>query len=149
MNLCYALLIILNSRINFEYRVQQEMEESQMSKRLFHLLSAMILLVGLSSAVLIYQKADRDTRAALGYEAADGSVYPIMPEDSKRYLHDLEQYGGKANVLADEFRRWFVGLWQGKSLAFTVACISMVLSLVVLYAANHLASNAKSDRDEE
>jgi hypothetical protein len=123
--------------------------KSQMNKRLFHLLSAMVLLVGLSSAVLIYQKADRDTRAALGYEAADGSVYPIMPEDSKRYMHDLEQYGGKANVLADEFRRWFVGLWQGKSLAFTIACLSIVLSLAGFYAASHLPPTAKSDRGEE
>jgi hypothetical protein len=120
-----------------------------MYKRLLTLLSAMILLAGLSSAVLIYQKADRDTRAAMGYEAADGSVYPIMPEDSKRYLHDLEQYGGKANVLADELRRWFVGLWQGKSLAFTIACISMVLSLAGFYAANRLPSSEKSDRGEQ
>jgi hypothetical protein len=120
-----------------------------MYKRLVTLLSATILLVGLCSAVLIYQKADRDERAAMGYEAAGGSVYPIMPEDSKRYLHDLEQYGGKANVLADEFRRWLVGLWQGKSLAFTIACISMVLSLAGFYAANRLPSNEKSDRGEE
>jgi hypothetical protein len=123
--------------------------KSQMNKRLFHLLSATVLLVGLISSVLIYQKADRDTRAALGYEAADGSVYPIMPEDSKMYLRDMEQFGGKANVLADEFMRWFVGLWQGKSLAFTVACISIVLSLAGFYAANHLPPNGKSDRDEE
>jgi hypothetical protein len=123
--------------------------KSQMNKRLFHLLSATVLLVGLISSVLIYQKADRDERAALGYEAADGSVYPIMPEDSKMYLRDMEQFGGKANVLADEIRRWFVGLWQGKSLAFTVACISIVLSLAGFYAANHLPSNEKSDRDEE
>jgi hypothetical protein len=120
-----------------------------MDKRLYHLLSAMVLLVGLSSAVLIYQKADRDTRAALGYEAPDGSVYPIMPEDSKMYLRDMEQFGGKANVLADEIRRWFIGLWQGKSLAFTVACISIVVSLAGFYAANHLPSNGKSDRGDE
>jgi hypothetical protein len=144
-----AFLIILTAGMKVRSTGGTGNGKSQMNKRLFHLLSAMVLLVGLSSAVLIYQKADRDTRAALGYEAADGSVYPIMPEDSKMYLRDLEQYGGKANVLADEFRRWFVGLWQGKSLAFTVACISLVLSLAVLYAANHLPSHAKSDRGEE
>jgi hypothetical protein len=120
-----------------------------MSRRFFHLLSALILLVGLSSAALIYQKADRNERAALGYEASDGSVYPIMPEDSKMYLRDMEQFGGKANVMADEFRRWFVGLWQGKSLAFTVACLSIVLSLAGFYAANRFPSDAKSDRGEE
>jgi hypothetical protein len=149
LKFCCALPIISTAGMEVRPTGAKGNRKSQMHKRLFHLLSAGILLVGLSGAVLIYQQADRDERAALGYEAADGSVYPIMPEDSKRYLHDLEQYGGMANVLADEFRRWFVGLWQGKSLAFTVACISMVLSLAVLYAANHLSSNAKSNRGEE
>ncbi len=125
------------------------MEKSLTRKRLFNLLSTVILLAGLSSAVLIYQKADRDTRAALGYEAADGSAYPIMPEDSKRYLHDMEQFGGKANVLADELRRWFVGLWQGKSLAYTIACISIALSLAGFHAASRLPSNTTSDRGEK
>ncbi len=125
------------------------MKNSQLHKQVLHLLSALILLAGLSSAVLIYQKADRDTRAALGYEAADGSAYPIMPEDSKRYLHDMEQFGGKANVLADELRRWFVGLWQGKSLAFTVAGISIILSLAGFHAASRLSSNGTPDRGEE
>jgi hypothetical protein len=120
-----------------------------MDKRFFHLLSAVVLLAGLSSAVLIYQKADRDTRAALGYEAADGNAYPVMPEDSKIYLREMEQFGGKANVLADELRRWFVGLWHGKSLAYTIACISMALSLAGFYAAAHLSSDTKSDHGED
>jgi hypothetical protein len=72
-----------------------------------------------------------------------------MPEDSKKYLRDLQLYGGKANVLMDEFRRWFVGLWHGKSLAFTIACISIFVSFGVFYAANHLPSSLKSDVPSE
>jgi hypothetical protein len=38
-------------------------------------------------------------------------------------------------VLFDELDRWFAGLWQGKSLAFTVAGISVLASLgLFLYA---------------
>jgi hypothetical protein len=81
----------------------------------------------------------------LGYEEAGGTVYPIMPEDSKKYLRDLELYGGKANVIMDELRRWFIGLWHGKSLAFTVACITIFVSFGVFYAANHLPSRLNSD----
>jgi len=44
-------------------------------------------------------------------------MYPMMPEDSKMYQRDLELYGGKAAVLADEFWRWFVTLWHGTRLA--------------------------------
>jgi hypothetical protein len=110
-----------------------------------NLISAMILVAGLGSAILIYQTAQNYSSGVLGYEVEGGSVYPNMPEDSKKYLRDLQLYGGKANVLMDEFRRWFVGLWHGKSLAFTVACISIFVSFGVFYAANHLPSSLESD----
>ena len=110
-----------------------------------NLISVMILLVGLGSAVLIYRTAENDSNSVLGYEIVGGQAYPIRPEDSKMYLHDLQLYSGKAGVLADEFRRWFVGLWYGKSLAFTVAYITLFISFVVFYAANHLPSRLKSD----
>jgi hypothetical protein len=109
------------------------------------LISAIILLVGLGSAVLIYQTAETDLSSALGYEIAGDSVYPIMPGNSKMYKHDLELYGGKAAVLADDFRRWFVGLWHGKSLAFTVAFISIFISLGFLFAANYMPPSLKAD----
>jgi hypothetical protein len=57
----------------------------------------------------------------------------------------MQLYGGKAGVLADEFRRWFVGLWQGKSLAYTVAFITIFMSFLVFYFANHLPSNFEPD----
>jgi hypothetical protein len=114
-----------------------------------NLISAIILVVGLGSAILIYQKAQNYSGDVLGYEEEGGSVYPIMPEDSKKYLRGLELYGGKANVLMDEFRRGFVGLWHGKSLAFTVAFISVFVSFGVFYAANHLPSSLKSDVPSE
>ena len=110
-----------------------------------NLISAVILLVGLGSAVLIYRTAQDNPSGVLGYEVGGGSVYPIMPEDSKKYLRDLELYGGKANVLLDEFRRWFIGLWRGKSLAFTVACITVIISFGFFYAANHFPARLKSD----
>jgi len=114
-----------------------------------NLISAIILLVGLGSAILIYWKAENNSYAVLGYEEQGGSVYPIMPEDSKKYLRDLELYGGKANVLMDELRRGFAGLWHGKSLALTVACITILISFGVFYAGNHLPSNLKSDVPSE
>jgi len=113
------------------------------------LISAIIMLVGLGSAILIYQTAGHDSNSVLGYEIIGGSVYPIRPEDSKMYRHDLELYGGKAAVLADEFRRWFAGLWHGKSLAFTAAGISIFISFGLFFAANCLPSRSKSDVHSE
>jgi len=114
-----------------------------------NLISTIILLVGLGSAILICRTAENNSSAGLGYEEQGGSVYPILPEDSKKYLRDLELYGGKANVVMDEIRRGFVGLWHGKLLAYTVACITISISFGVFYAANHLPSRQKSDVPSE
>jgi hypothetical protein len=121
-----------------------------------NLLSAIILLVGLGSATWIYQRAENAPYGALGYVDEGGTLYPIMPEDSKQYLRSMELYGGKANVLADEFRRWFVGLWQGRSLALIIAGTSIIISYGFFYAANHWKprfeaqggnENRRDDRD--
>jgi hypothetical protein len=113
------------------------------------LISVIILLVGLASALWIYQRAENAPYGALGYVNEGGILYPVMPEDSKQYLRSMELYGGKANVLADQFRRWFVGLWQGKSLAFIIACITIITSGGFFYAANHLTPPLKSDGSED
>ena len=113
------------------------------------LIGAIIMLVGLGSAILIYQSAGDDSGSVLGYEIIDGSAYPIKPEDSKVYRRDLELYGGKAAMIADDFSRWFVGLWHGKSLAFTVAGISLFISVVFFFAANRLPFILESDVHSE
>lgn len=93
-------------------------------------ISGIILLVGLSSAFLIYRAAENESP---GYE--EGT--PFSPEYSKQNLRQLELYGGEANVLAYEIRLWFTGLWHGKSLAFIVAWATILLSLGCFYAADH------------
>jgi hypothetical protein len=107
--------------------------------------SVLILLLGLGGAVWIYQTSTDGSNRVLGYEEGGGSVYPVAPEDSKMYLRDLELVGGKANVLAYQFRRWFGGLWHGKSLALIVGCIAIVISFGFFYAANHWPPRLESD----
>ncbi len=100
-----------------------------------YLIAAIILLVGLGSAVSIYLTA----------EDASNNTLVNNYENSKIYRHDLELYGGKANVLADEFSRWFAGLWHGKSLAFTIACITVCISFGFFFVARHSQSGPKAD----
>ena len=87
-----------------------------------------ILVLGFAAAVVIYLTAQPPPGNALGYD----------PLDTKRYLHDLEVYGGKANVLAAEFRDWFDSLWHGKRLAFTVAALSLIAAFVFKFFATPL-----------
>ncbi len=114
-------------------------------KTALNFIGAVILIVGLGSALWIYRAADRVSGDILGYEQGYGSPYPVAPEDSKKYLRDLELYGGKANVLADEFRRWFEGLWQGRSLAFTVGAITIFAGVCFFYAASRSPTDLGSD----
>jgi hypothetical protein len=113
------------------------------------LISAIIMLIGLGGAILIYQTAGNDSDSVLGYEIIGGFAYPIRPEDSRTYRRDLELYGGKAALVADDFSRWFVGLWHGKSLSFMVAGISIFISIGIFFAANRLPSHLKSDVHSE
>jgi hypothetical protein len=82
-------------------------------------ISAAILLVGLASAVAIW---------IANPDAPDTTEEQL--ENTKKYLRAMETYGGKANLLASDLRRWFDGLWHGRTLAYTVA----VLTLLVLVA---------------
>src|SRR6266542_1311650 len=75
-----------------------------------------ILVLGFAAAVVIYLTAQPPPENPLGYD----------PLDTKKYLHDLEVYGGRANVIAAQFRDWFASLWHGKQLAFTVAVLTVI-----------------------
>jgi hypothetical protein len=112
-------------------------------------IGTVILLIGLSSAALIYATSRHYSADVLGYEDAGGSVYPVLPEDSKQYQRALQLYGGTANVLADELRRWFDGLWHGQSLALTVAFITIFISSGIFYAANRLPVGSQSDSGDQ
>ena len=113
------------------------------------LIGVIIMLLGLGSAIVIYRSAGNDSDSVLGYEIINGSAYPIRPEDSRMYRRDLGFYGGTAAVIGDDFSRWFAGLWHGKSLAFTIAGISIFISLGFFFVANRLPFILKSDVDSE
>ena len=110
-----------------------------------NLIGVIILVIGLGSAALIYHRAANLPGGASGYETADGTILPITPEDSKMYRHNLEVYGGKLNVMMDDFRHWFIGLWQGKSLAVIIACSTIIISYGFFYAAQYLPQPLESE----
>jgi hypothetical protein len=112
-------------------------------RTLLYLVPAIILTAGLGSAVLLYLTAENDKDSYLVYEAKVGYVHPMASEDSKIDRRDLRLYGGKANVPAHEFMHWFAGLWHGKSLAFTVACITIYISFGFFLVAYFLLSDPR------
>ena len=110
-----------------------------------YLTSAVILLTGLVGSVLIYRAAVNEASEGSSYEVIGGFVYPGGGAYNKRYVHDLQVYGGNAALLADRFTRWFGGLWQGTSLAYTVAVISFLVAFGIFVAANNVLVRSKTD----
>ncbi len=112
--------------------------ETKRLRRYLYITSAAILLAGLVSAILIYRAAVNESSDDSSYEIVGGFMYPGGGAYNKKYVHDLQVYGGNAAMLADRFMRWFAGLWHGTSLAYTVACIAFLLSFVVFVVANNV-----------
>ncbi len=95
-----------------------------------------ILVVGFAAAIVIYVTAQPPPANPLGYE----------PEDSKKYVRDMEMYGGKSNLLAYEVREWFDSLWHGKRLAFTVAAVTVIAAGAFAFFAVPLPPEAETGR---
>ncbi len=97
-------------------------------------LSTLVLIAGLLGAVVINVRAGQVAQDPLGDQ-----------EESKQYLRQMELYGGKANVLASEARQWFGGLWHGKSLAFTVGFLALLLAGGLRFMADTEAGAGSDD----
>lgn len=111
----------------------------QLQTRLY-LAAAGVLLAGMGSSVLVY------------LSAGDASDSMLVSEflNSKPYLNEVKKYGGTASVLADQFTRWFDGLWHGESLAYTVATIAAVVAFALFFVGYHSPPGGSSEeRDEE
>lgn len=94
-----------------------------------------ILVIGFASAVAIYLTAHPAPGNPLGYE----------PEDTKKFVHDMEVYGGKGNLLAYEFRQWLGSLWHGKRLAITVTVITVIAACVFAFFAAPLPPDPEAE----
>ncbi|HTG02294.1 MAG TPA: hypothetical protein VK654_17060 [Nitrospirota bacterium] len=115
-------------------------------QKTLYMLSIAVLVIGLCSAVAIYLIAHAAEEASS--LAAGDSSFQNPAETSKKYIHDLEVFGGHAAVLSDKFIRWFNSLWEGETLAYTVGSIALFLSLCLYLAAKYEAVPEVHDRGE-
>ena len=108
------------------------------SRKFLFLTGIIIFFTGLVASTTVYLMSAHTSGVEEGPDTAN----------SKVYLHDLELYGGKANLLASEFMSWFSGLWQGKTLAYTIAGITVVLSALIFSCACFVCDAEPEDRNE-
>jgi predicted NBD/HSP70 family sugar kinase len=96
------------------------------------IITSAILLVGLVNSLVIY------------LTATDAPLDPFAEfEKSKKFAYELERMGGKAAILANDFNTWFAGLWQGESLAYTVAVVTVVVAAGYYFVASSLIEDAR------
>jgi hypothetical protein len=114
---------------------QQRMRPCNLAPRYLRWLAYAIVIIGLCSAVFLYATASPPPQHPLGYD----------PFDSKKYVRDLERYGGKINILAVEFRQWFASLWRGKPLAYIIALLTVLLASLLW----RMGSLAAAHRDTQ
>jgi hypothetical protein len=107
-----------------------------MRKRLYAA-CVLVLVAGLGCAAWIYSRVSDDPDISGAYQiiVVNGVPTPIAPNESKAYMRDLQRYGGKMAVIFDDIGRWWDGLWHGKSLALTVAFLTVLASLALYFVA--------------
>lgn len=92
-----------------------------------------ILAAGLTASAFCYRLAATEgDDGAIGYDVEGGTAYAVRPEESKRYQRQMEEIGGKANLLATEIADY----WRGKKLAYMLAALSLGGSLVCFVLAH-------------
>lgn len=87
-----------------------------LQRRKTNQITILLLVLGLGGALAIFLCAPP--------EEPDN---PLLndPRAARKYHRELAMYGGKANVVSAEFLDWFDGLWHGRSLACTVAVLTV------------------------
>jgi len=121
-------------------------EAVKMRRRLL-ICAAVVAVVGLSTALAIYFTVGPSSEPDENFQIliVDGQIYRIPLADTKMYRRELQRFGGNAAVVFDELSRWFIGLWHGRSLAITVACITAFVSLGLVVLAREVPPDGAGD----
>jgi len=119
-----------------------------MQKRLM-ICSVVVAVVGLLGAVLIYVTAgDDDADENVQVVIVEGKTYKIPLDSTKLYRRDLQRAGGDAMVLFDDIIRGFSSLWHGKSLAITMAAITVLVSGGLFLAARSMGADSDFENSQ-
>jgi len=110
-----------------------------MNQQRINQITCLLLVVGFGGALVAYLNADHTPINSLLND----------PLAQKRHLRELRMMGGKANVLSAEITDWLEGRWQGESLAWTIAVLSVGLALTFRFIALRRSGSAASPETNE
>jgi hypothetical protein len=98
------------------------------NRRTLRRIGILILVIGFLGAGAAYWVAQRQETAALAKAHAQGDDTDpyLSSEDSKLYNYNSELTMGKGVMVIQRFFHSIAGLFQGKSLGFTIVVISVI-----------------------
>ena len=109
----------------------------------------LVLLVGWLVAALVFVIAPSDgERHAEGDRLVDGQRFST-DDASGRELQQVARLGGTAAVLTFKFDRWFSSLWHGRTLAGTIATLTLLLALGCLHVAGLMAEGESTTTEDK
>jgi hypothetical protein len=118
------------------------------ARRTLRQIGILILVIGFLGAGAAYWAAQRQETAALAKLRAEGSDTDpsLSSEDSKLYNYDSELNMGKGVMLIQRFFHFIAQFFQGKSLAFTIAVVSIITACGCFAMADRSPTRGKSER---
>ena len=87
-----------------------------------------VVVIGWLAAAIVYIASPSQADPGVEGERIVGGQVFSADGSSARELQQLERLGGKAAVLTFRFDRWFMSLWSGRPLAFTLAVLSLLVA---------------------
>jgi hypothetical protein len=108
--------------------------------RKLKLASIGILIAGLLTSTCIFVA----TAPADGATDADSArAQSLRFDQNRREMAEVERLGGKVSVMTVQFHQWFLSLWDGRRLAYTV----LALAVLCAWACRHIADLIDDEYD--
>jgi hypothetical protein len=96
-----------------------------------YLVTVLLVVVGWTVAAIVY------------FHAAPPDDDPLRQfHDSKSYQQQVERFGGKATVFANDLTDWIASLFRGQNLAFTIAGITLMVAFGYFFRATRRTPDA-------
>lgn len=99
------------------------------TRRQLNLAALAVLAAGLAIALLVRALSDDAPAPSASYVITGDETHAVPAHASKRYVSQLERFGGKAAVLFDEWIDWMASLLHGRRLAWTIGVLSVLAAL--------------------
>jgi hypothetical protein len=82
-------------------------------------------------------------RVGAAYDASHTlATDPIIAKQNEQRM---EEIGGKSNVFAQDTKEWFIGLWHGTRLAYTLAVLTLAAAVLCFFTAYFLPEFPAAD----